>query len=579
MTQSTPPPDQSAQAPAGSADRYRRSLLKLFAAYAGQHPELDRRLRSLTSLVRRSPDDETLPGLFENAVDVLIGQGLTDARPGSVTTRLAELLGQPPGAGPVSEHTRHLRTRLRDASSREEIDRAVVEVAALINSLAERLPIRQVASGETTDTGLLDALLDELRLAPESMTMLAPLRDRLHRSQTRPAQIDAARQLGIALFGMLNAAASAHAAAGADLTLARDQIQHLLDNLNLPQPFAADRSQLRQQVVIAGSPKEMRSAVDGLLELLDRARGNTRQEMEELSSFLKVVARRIEEFKGQVSQSGEAHDAAIESANSLQREMADQMADVCGALNDSQDLDALKPTVMSQLKDLESSLGDFVRTEQTRHGSASAQMELVVARLRELESETQRLRSDLEQQHTLTLLDPLTGALNRLGYTESMGREYARWRRYGGQLSLAMCDLDLFKRINDEYGHAAGDKVLSSVAGLLRQQIRNCDLLCRLGGEEFAVILPETGLEGARIAAEKLRAAVAASKFRFKNSPVPVTISIGVAEFHAGDTIEDVFERADRALYLAKNEGRNRCQSERDLRAEDPVRTPVGDGT
>ena len=175
------------------------------------------------------------------------------------------------------------------------------------------------------------------------------------------------------------------------------------------------------------------------------------------------------------------------------------------------------------------------------------------------------------------MLDPLTGALNRLGYTESMGREYARWRRYGGQLSLAMCDLDLFKRINDDYGHAAGDKVLTSVAGLLRQQIRNCDLLCRLGGEEFAVILPETALEGARIAAEKLRANVAASKFRFKNSPVPVTISIGVAEFHAGDTIEDVFERADRALYMAKHQGRNRCQSERDLRPEDPPRGPPAD--
>ena len=401
MPKSNLPPDSSGQGPAGPAERYRRSLLKLFAAYAGQHAELDRRLRSLNNLVRRSPEDESLPGLFENAVDVLIGQGLTEPRPGSATARLAELLGQSSGAGPVPEHTRHLRTRLRDASSREEVDRALVEVAALINSLAERQPVRQTTAGETADFGLLDALLDELQLAPESMATLAPLRDRLHRSQTRPAQVDAARQLGIALSGILKAAASAHAAAGDDLALARNQLQHLLDNLTLPQPFAADRSQLRQQLVVAGNPQEMQSAVDGLLELLDRARGNTRQEMEELSSFLKVVARRIEEFKGQVSQSGEAHDAAIESANSLQREMADQMADVCGALNESQDLDAVKPTVMSQLKELESSLGDFVRTEQTRHGSASAQMELVVARLRELEGETQRLRSDLDGMQRL----------------------------------------------------------------------------------------------------------------------------------------------------------------------------------
>lgn len=575
MAQSTLPPDPHGQAP---AERYRRSLLKLFAAYAGQQPELDRRLRSLNTLVRRSPEDDALPGLFENAVDILLAQGLAEPRPASATVRLAELLGQTAGVGPVSEHTRHLRTRLRDAATREEIDRALVEVAALINSLSEKQPPRQAPAAETADDGLLDALLEELALAPAAMATLAPLRDRLHRSQTRPARVDAARQLGLALSALFKTATDASATATGDLGLARAQLQHLLDNLTLPQPFTADRSQLRQQLGVAGSQQEMESAVDSLIDLLDRARGNTRQEMEELSSFLRVVSRRIEEFKGQVSESGEAHDLAIESANVLQREMAGQMADVCDALDQSRDLDSVKPTVMSQLKDLESSLDGFVRTEQSRHGSASAQMELVVARLRELESETQRLRNDLEQQHTLTLLDPLTGALNRLGYTESIGREYARWRRYGGQLSLAMCDLDLFKRINDEYGHAAGDKVLSSVAGLLRQHIRNCDLLCRLGGEEFAVILPETALEGARIAAEKLRASVAASKFRFKNSPVPVTISIGVAEFHAGDTIEDVFERADRALYMAKHSGRNRCQSERDLRADDPGRgPPVGE--
>ena len=577
MAQSSLPPDQGAHPPVVIADRYRRSLLKLLAAYAGQHAELDRRIRSLTSLARRSPEDDTLPGLFENAVEVLIAQGLTAPRSGSATARLADLLAQPTAEGPVSEHTRHLRNRLRDASSRDETDRALSEVAALINALTEKQPYRQPSANEPLDTGLLDSLLDELRLGADAMGALNPMRERLQRSQSRPAQVDCARALGQAITGLLKTASDTQQQASSDLGLARTQLQHLLDKLTLPQPFAADKTQLRQQLATAGNPEDIHLAVDNLVDLLDRARGNTRQEMEELSSFLKVVSRRIEEFKGQVSHSGEAHDAAIASASSLQREMADQVADVCEALAEGEDLDTVKPAVITQLKDLESSLEDFVRTEQSRHGSASAQMELVVARLRELEAETQRLRNDLEQQHVLTLLDPLTGALNRLGYTESMGREYARWRRYGGQLSLAMCDLDLFKRINDDYGHAAGDKVLTSVAGLLRQQIRNCDLLCRLGGEEFAVILPETALEGARIAAEKLRANVAASKFRFKNSPVPVTISIGVAEFHAGDTIEDVFERADRALYMAKHQGRNRCQSERDLRPEDPPRGPPAD--
>jgi diguanylate cyclase len=162
-------------------------------------------------------------------------------------------------------------------------------------------------------------------------------------------------------------------------------------------------------------------------------------------------------------------------------------------------------------------------------------------------------------------MDPLTSVFNRMGYNEGIGREFARWKRYGGELSLLTFDLDFFKSINDSYGHAAGDKVLASVAALLRKQIRQCDVLCRLGGEEFAVILPETNVYGAAAIADKLRASIASSQFRFKDQPVPVTVSIGAAEFRGADTQEDVFERADRALYLAKKGGRNRCCTELEL--------------
>ena len=133
---------------------------------------------------------------------------------------------------------------------------------------------------------------------------------------------------------------------------------------------------------------------------------------------------------------------------------------------------------------------------------------------------------------------------------------------------IAVIDLALFKDINDDYGHSAGDKVLSTIARQIQGQIRECDILCRYGGEEFVLLLPETSLADALPLLEKLRLYIAGCNFHFQQTPVPVTMSCGVAEFHKDDSIEDVFDRADQAMYLAKRSGRNLCRSEDQLREE-----------
>ena len=137
------------------------------------------------------------------------------------------------------------------------------------------------------------------------------------------------------------------------------------------------------------------------------------------------------------------------------------------------------------------------------------------------------------------LIDPLTGILNRSGYDENINKEYVRWKRYESNLSLAVLDLDLFKNINDAYGHAVGDKVLSTVARQLESQIRECDILCRYGGEEFVLVLPETGVTDAVVLLEKLRQYVAECRFHFHDTPVPVTMSCGVA----GDSAQTIRSR------------------------------------
>ena len=155
--------------------------------------------------------------------------------------------------------------------------------------------------------------------------------------------------------------------------------------------------------------------------------------------------------------------------------------------------------------------------------------------------------------------DPLTGLLNRGEFITRFGREVSRAARGGAPFSLLMADIDHFKRINDEHGHPAGDQVLREIATRLSAQLRPHDSIGRYGGEEFAVLVPDTGPEAALQVAERMRAAVHGARFQLGSDTVEITISIGVASYsdrHAG--WEALLGAADRAMYQAKAAGRNR---------------------
>lgn len=155
--------------------------------------------------------------------------------------------------------------------------------------------------------------------------------------------------------------------------------------------------------------------------------------------------------------------------------------------------------------------------------------------------------------------DGLTGIYNRRFLESTLTKEFERTRRYGGNLSFFLLDLDFFKRINDTYGHLAGDEVLRQTSNRILQAIRAPDTAGRYGGEEFGVILPETPVAGARIVAERLRHAIASKPVMFNNIPIPITTSIGISEVHEGiANYEALIHEADTALYKSKTDGRNR---------------------
>lgn len=164
-----------------------------------------------------------------------------------------------------------------------------------------------------------------------------------------------------------------------------------------------------------------------------------------------------------------------------------------------------------------------------------------------------------EEIYQLATHDALTDLNNRRHFIELADNEIARAIRHSRPLSLCILDVDLFKPVNDRYGHISGDEVLRQIAALLRKHARNDDITARIGGEEFALLLPECDADAARVFAERLREAVAAAVFSPGGEPQHITVSIGIAVLAPGrDTRPALMAAADTALYRAKSEGRNR---------------------
>lgn len=173
--------------------------------------------------------------------------------------------------------------------------------------------------------------------------------------------------------------------------------------------------------------------------------------------------------------------------------------------------------------------------------------------------ENSRLNGMLQEKNLRLMQDVLTGISNRLAYEERLQQEFKRWSRFGNPLTFLIWDIDHFKKINDQYGHAMGDVVLRGVAKQLAGRIRSTDFVARFGGEEFVMLLPGADIEAASQLADQIRIIIAESEFANAEKRIPVTISCGLAGFQTGDSLQSVFERADRALYQSKHAGRNRC--------------------
>ncbi|MDY6891625.1 MAG: GGDEF domain-containing protein [Pseudomonadota bacterium] len=335
------------------------------------------------------------------------------------------------------------------------------------------------------------------------------------------------------------------------------ELLQLLEALQLPAEGVGRARELVRQLEAGVQLEQLPVVLATVVELVRLAGGNTQEEFENyllaLNSQLSCVQQFLEESRSDEAQAVKAH-------HRLDSTVRQEVCNIHHTVDEAEDLDQLKQSVAQRLASIVHSMDSYRQQEQKRQERLNQRYEKLLDKIEQMELETSKAKARMQEEQLRARTDPLTGLPNRTAYEQHLEAEIERWRRYQVPFSMAVGDIDFFKKINDELGHLAGDRVLRLVSKVLKHNLRSTDFIARFGGEEFVILFPSTRIDEAYRASEKLRQAITASPFNFRGERVEITISFGIAEVAAGDDSESLFVRADNALYQAKQQGRNQTR-------------------
>ncbi|KPG78791.1 diguanylate cyclase [Pseudomonas sp. RIT-PI-o] len=336
-----------------------------------------------------------------------------------------------------------------------------------------------------------------------------------------------------------------------------DTLIGLLDDLTLPERHRPQAEAMRERLKHGLNWYELLPILDDLATLMLAITDSGQHEFE---AYLQQLNERLEAFQSNLQAASEGHADNSSAARAMDSQIREQVDGLQSSVQQAADLDDLKHVLENHLEGLLGTMDQHQKQRDAREQEVAARLKSLSERVAHMEQEALGFREHLEEQRQKALIDPLTGLPNRAAWSERLEHEIQQWQQHGNTLSLAMLDLDHFKRINDSYGHLAGDKVLKIIATVLRKRLRGSDFIARFGGEEFVLLLPATPPAAGAKLLETLRAAIEACPFHFKGERVTITISMGLASFRVGEHSDLVLKRADQALYRAKNAGRNRVE-------------------
>ncbi|MEA2079853.1 MAG: diguanylate cyclase, partial [Pseudomonadota bacterium] len=449
--------------------------------------------------------------------------------------------------------TTKLRSRLDDMSKtllkldKQGKDKEPVSGEGLLLNLLETLSLPTGTAGQTralkkqlsAPSGLDD------KLAIQSFAAL--IRSAIEMSSEEPAaEADSASRSGLMqrLFGTQDKTRGNDplepAAKGDKKAIegAREILIQLLERLSLPNEFSERLGAIREQIEKIRERESWGRIVEQIVELMQTIRSQSQKEKQGIEDFLLKLSERLQEVDCQLQGSGKYYDESLQAGEQLDSAVKKEMSGIENSVRHASDLGQLKQLVQTHIESVLLQMEKHRQLDQHRYEQSKAQIAKMSERLHDMEGESEDLRSRVQEERNQAMTDALTGIPNRLAYEQRLEQEIARYKRFATPLVLVVWDVDHFKKVNDSFGHRAGDKVLRTIARVLADGIRKTDFVARYGGEEFVQLMTGSSLQACLPVAEKLRSAVESTGFHFRDQAVTVTASCGLAEFHAGDSIE-----------------------------------------
>lgn len=337
----------------------------------------------------------------------------------------------------------------------------------------------------------------------------------------------------------------------------REQLVHLLTDTELPAHLVPETESILER--LHSDDDDLMPLLEQTFALLSSMKKFLQSEQSDMTQFLTHVHQELFELGQHVTTASESRSQNAYQDRINRQAIAEEMQYLQQETADATELQALKKLVQDRLSSIATQIKQQQQQEQQDTQKHLQAFQTLLTKIKSLETESTSLRESLETAQRQVLRDPLTKLPNRLAYQERLTVELAKMRRNRSPLTLAIWDVDFFKKINDTYGHKAGDKTLLIIARLLLNNSRESDFLARYGGEEFLMLFPDTDAKSAKVVAEKLRQIISTSGFNYSGHKITVTVSCGISEFAPDESAETVFKRADQALYQAKDNGRNQC--------------------
>ena len=488
--------------------------------------KLNEQLSVLRDAINKGIAANKLKKAIDEVADSILGlEAIREKKKRESSNHIIELIGKIKPAGKIESKLSKLSVKISKTSTNKEI-------SPFINDLAKLLVHGLSLAEEKKDKGFLSSLMGKKEKEDNEPEI------KVEQSEVE-GKIESDLNLDNAVKSLIS----------------------LLENMALPGDLQVEANLIKRKLSQSVDEKIFLGSLEQTVGITADVLDRVNKEKQEIEDFLKQLTGRLNELDKDIRETARIRELTHLHGKEMTDVMKVEMTTIEDGINNIKNMDELKTSIQSRVINLRNHVDNFLIKESEKDKQASSIIEQLKKQVKVMEDEAEELKEQIEKERQQTLRDVLTEIPNRLAYDERLNLELANFRRKQDPFTLVVWDIDLFKKVNDTYGHAAGDQVLKLVASILKKNMRETDFIARYGGEEFVSILPGTDIKGAQLITDKLREIVKSSKFHFRDEAVNVTVSSGFAEVKNNEDSETLFIRADKALYKAKENGRDNCQA------------------